>query len=512
MFHKYLKKLSQAMLFCTVLCGLASCSLAEPTRGTANSTGTIRLACVGDSITVGAGVSDRAAKSYPVLLGQWLGQKWDVRNFGGSGSTLLKKGNLPYWERPYFRKALAFKPDVTIIMLGTNDSKHGAEGNPKIADNWQHKADFADDYISLVAQFRKVNPSTRIFLCLPPPAFAPNRYGIDGPIIKGEIVPLIREVAVQTKAELIDLHTPFEGKPQLFHDRVHPNDAGTRLIAAAVYRVLTGRDAPPGPDTETGATATAAASTPQPAVPAAPAPAGVPTPAREEFHIYLLMGQSNMAGRDTRSLDSQTENPRVLALNAEGQWVVARDPLHPRQGRTLPGVGPGIPFALEMLKADPGVTIGLVPCAVGGTSMRTWGKGAPHYEKAVSQARLAAQAGTIKGVLWHQGESDTGNKSNADAYEARLTKMLGNLRADLNLPVLPTVVGQLGDFLALTPEKYPYAETVRVAIKHVPAVLPGVGYADSAGLGDKGDKLHFSVDAEKEMGSRYAKAMLELQK
>lgn len=110
--------------------------------------------------------------------------------------------------------------------------------------------------------------------------------------------------------------------------------------------------------------------------PAASAPAAVTPPAGEGFHVYLLMGQSNMVGRDARAPGPQVDNPRVLALNADGRWVVARDPLHAKVGRIEPGVGPGIPFALEMLKADSRVIIGLVPCAVGGTPLRRWVKGA----------------------------------------------------------------------------------------------------------------------------------------
>lgn len=232
-------------------------------------------------------------------------------------------------------------------------------------------------------------------------------------------------------------------------------------------------------------------------------------PNRESFHIYLLMGQSNMVGRDTRTLAAQVDNPRVLALNAEGRWVVARDPIHARVGRIEPGAGPGIPFALEMLKADPNVTIGLVPCAVGGSPLRRWVKGADLYEQAVSRGRAAARDGRIKGVLWHQGEADTSKQENAEDYETRLAQMFRDLRQDLGLADLPIVVGQLGDFL--TAEKYPYVEKVRGAIRHVPAVVPGVGYADSAGLGHKGDDLHFSADAERELGARFARAMRELQ-
>jgi hypothetical protein len=138
-----------------------------------------------------------------------------------------------------------------------------------------------------------------------------------------------------------------------------------------------------------------------------PAPVAVAPPAKVKFHIYLLMGQSNMAGRDTRELAMQVDNARVLTLNTNGQWLVARDPIHAKIGRIDPGAGPGIPFALEMLQADPNITIGLVPCAVGGTPLKRWEKGGDLYKRALEQAKLAAQTGMISGVLWHQGESDS---------------------------------------------------------------------------------------------------------
>jgi acetyl esterase/lipase len=242
--------------------------------------------------------------------------------------------------------------------------------------------------------------------------------------------------------------------------------------------------------------------------PGGPAAPATPPTGKESFHIYLLMGQSNMAGRDTHGLDAQFANPRILALNAAGQWEVARDPLHQKDGRIEPGVGPGLSFALAMLESDTNITIGLVPCAVGGSPLRRWVKGGDLYEKAVSRARLAAKAGVIKGVLWHQGESDSDKQQNAETYEARLTQTFKDLRADLDLPGLPIVVGQLGEFLP--PEKHPFAGTVRAAIQNIPAVLAHVGYADSAGLRDKGDKLHFNAESQREFGRRFAAAIHHL--
>jgi hypothetical protein len=246
----------------------------------------------------------------------------------------------------------------------------------------------------------------------------------------------------------------------------------------------------------------------QPAASAASTPAVVAAPAKATFHIYLLMGQSNMVGRDTRSLALQVDNPRLLSLNPDNHWVVARDPIHAYDGRIPGGQGPGIPFGLEMLKADPKVTIGLVPCAVGGTPLSRWVKGADLYEQCMVRAKAVAGAGSIDGVLWHQGEADTTTKENADTYEARLVQMFKDLRADLGLPNLPIVVGQLGPFLDVA--KYPFVETVRATIRGMPADLPHVGYADSAGLEDKGDQLHFSADSQTVFGGRYAKAMQQV--
>jgi hypothetical protein len=250
----------------------------------------------------------------------------------------------------------------------------------------------------------------------------------------------------------------------------------------------------------------------QPSTPSIPAQpqAIVATPQRATFHIYLLMGQSNMVGRDTSALDSQVDNPNILALNPDNHWVVARDPMFPQVGTIPGGQSAGIPFAAAMLKSQPGITIGLVPCAVGGTPLRRWVKGADLYEGCIVRTRLAAQAGSIAGVLWHQGESDTAVQTDADTYEQRVIQMFKDLRTDLGRPDLPIVAGQLGPFL--DPAKYPYVGTVRAAIRHLPADLPHIGYADSAGLVDKGDSLHFNAASQKIFGGRYAQAMQQAAK
>ena len=241
-------------------------------------------------------------------------------------------------------------------------------------------------------------------------------------------------------------------------------------------------------------------------VPAAAEKSAFAVPQKVKFHIYLLMGQSNMVGRDTAGLDSQMLDERVGFWDGSNNWYVAKEPMHAGGS----GIGPGIPFALEMLKRTGGdCKIGLVPCAVGGTPLKRWEKGGDLYNSAVSRAKAALAAGILKGILWHQGESDCDKKENAESYQQRLTQMFQDLRADLEAPEVPIVVGQLGEFLLL-----PYANVnaVRTAIKGMPQHLSHIGYADSQGLAHKGDSLHFSAEAEREFARRYAESMQQLQK
>jgi hypothetical protein len=227
------------------------------------------------------------------------------------------------------------------------------------------------------------------------------------------------------------------------------------------------------------------------------------------LQIYLLMGQSNMAGRDTSDMLDQAADPRIVALDAEGNWGTARDPIHAKTNRSESGVGPGIGFAREMLTATPAIKIGLVPTAVGGAALRRWVRGGDLYEAALSRARVAAQSGVIRGVLWHQGESDAKTHGDADTYGSRLAQMFNDLRQDLGQPDLPIVVGQIGTFVL--PSSFPAADTVRSALRTMPEALPNLAFVDSIGLDHKGDHLHFNSASARELGRRFARAMQAIQ-
>ena len=198
--------------------------------------GKTKVACVGDSITFGAGVKEREKNNYPAVLGRLLGDTHDVKNFGVSGATLLSKGDMPYVKQKAYKAALEFKPDVLVIKLGTNDSK---------PQNWDaHKAEYAADYKALIEAFRAANPNVKVYCCLPVPVYPPGNFKIREEVVKPQIIPAIKQVAEETRSEVIDLYAALSDKPEMFPDKVHPNAAGAEVIARTVYKALAGKEAP----------------------------------------------------------------------------------------------------------------------------------------------------------------------------------------------------------------------------------------------------------------------------
>jgi lysophospholipase L1-like esterase len=193
----------------------------------------VKVACVGDSITQGAGAPPNMA--YPLQLQGLLGAQWQVKNFGVGGRTLLKKGDHPYWIEKAYKDAQDFQPDVVIIMLGTNDTK---------VQNWAHKDDFVADYKELVETFKNLASKPRVYICRPTPVPEPGNYRINETNLDVEI-PWINQLATDENVGLIDMHAPFADKAQLFPDRVHPNAEGAKIMAQTAAAALTGKPAAP---------------------------------------------------------------------------------------------------------------------------------------------------------------------------------------------------------------------------------------------------------------------------
>jgi len=240
-------------------------------------------------------------------------------------------------------------------------------------------------------------------------------------------------------------------------------------------------------------------------------PTAVAPAPKQAFHLYLLIGQSNMAGRGAIEEQDKQPHPRVLKFTADKTWVSAVDPLH-FDKPAIAGVGLGSAFGRAMTEAEPGVTIGLVPCAVGGTPLARWLKGRDLYEQALPRIKAAMKDGTLKGVLWHQGESDATQQEHAETYAKRLAGMVRDLRAELGVPEVPFVAGKLGEFLPETKKDAPYHwRTVNAQLAELPKVVPKVAVVESTGLKHKGDEVHFDAPSLRELGRRYAEAMRKLQ-
>ncbi|MDZ4288007.1 MAG: sialate O-acetylesterase, partial [Prosthecobacter sp.] len=215
-------------------------------------------------------------------------------------------------------------------------------------------------------------------------------------------------------------------------------------------------------------------------------------PQKERLHLYLLIGQSNMAGRGVLDTEERLSRLRVLKFSPRNAWTVGVEPLHQDKPAAV-GAGIGMSFAREMAEADPAATIGLVPCAVGGTPLERWVKGGDLYAQALGRARLAMKDGTLKGILWHQGEGDSADETKATTYGVRLAKMVADLRADLGAGEVPFVAGKLGEFLKKEGKdgKPSYWPVVNEQLAALPNQISNTAVADSTGLKHKGDDVHF---------------------
>lgn len=223
------------------------------------------------------------------------------------------------------------------------------------------------------------------------------------------------------------------------------------------------------------------------------------------YDLYLLVGQSSMAGRgEIQAADTITDE-RVIALGREDRWVPAREPLH--YDKRNRGTGPGLAFGKMMANSAPGVKIGLIPAAVGGTKISYWEPGNERglYKEAIRKAKAAMAAGILKGIIWQQGESDS-NAKDAAVYKEELLKLLTAFRRDLGNENLPVVVGGLGNFL-----RSPYHTKVNQALQEAAKELKNVKFSAASNLGHIGDSLHFNADAQHENGNNMARAMLSLQ-
>jgi len=192
----------------------------------------IKVACVGDSVTYGAGIADREENSYPKQLQALLGATYEVGNFGYSGATALKNGHKPYYLKPVFKKSKEFAPNIVIIHLGLNDQG---------LNNWpKHKNEFVKDYLELIAVYKNLETKPKILICKMSPTFSGHHWFEEGMRENfKEIQTKIIEIAAKAKVAVIDLHEPLYRFPEFFPDNLHPTKEGAAIIAKKTYSAIT---------------------------------------------------------------------------------------------------------------------------------------------------------------------------------------------------------------------------------------------------------------------------------
>lgn len=208
-----------------LLCCLLGYTTAEAAK--------IKVACVGNSVTFGAGIENREVDSYPAQLQRMLGDRYEVVNFGHSGTTLLMKGHRPYRKQKEYEEALRFAADKVVIHLGLNDT------DPR---NWpNYRDDFVSDYLSLIESFRQANPKCQIWICrMTPISHRHPRFKSGTRDWYWQEQAAIEEVARLSRSTLIDLQKGLYNRPDLLPDALHPTAEGAGILAQTVYSALTG--------------------------------------------------------------------------------------------------------------------------------------------------------------------------------------------------------------------------------------------------------------------------------
>ena len=238
---------------------------------------------------------------------------------------------------------------------------------------------------------------------------------------------------------------------------------------------------------------------------------------KENFHLYLLIGGSNLLVKNTFTDDRSGNDSRIFLFDAGSEWVSAEGHIKSCEGKLEQeeGTGPSIFFAESLFigKKDKDTMIGLVNCAKEDSDLADWMKGGKYYSEAVEMTKLAMKTGVVKGILWHQANAEM-KKADPLKYAETIGKIALDLRKDLNSPdfhPIPFVGGKL--------VSYPYEfEKGRDQFKELNGTLQKTfndtdrsGLVESKGLKDSGDGIHFAAESMGELGKRYADAMLYLE-
>ena len=231
---------------------------------------------------------------------------------------------------------------------------------------------------------------------------------------------------------------------------------------------------------------------------------------KENVWVFIMAGQSNMAGRGTVEPEDTVPDKRILSINEVGQVIIAKEPLHFYEPERT-GLDCGLSFARTLITKIPiNVSILIIPTAVGGSSIRQWLGDSVYrdvklFSNFLSKVEIAKENGIVKGILWHQGESDA-NEKDIPLHKQRLALLFSKFRTAVGNDELPVLLGELGAF-SENPANF---DLINKAIHEYAAEDKNSSVISTKDLKDKGDQLHFNSKGQRTMGKRFAKAYLKM--
>lgn len=230
-------------------------------------------------------------------------------------------------------------------------------------------------------------------------------------------------------------------------------------------------------------------------------------PARHNLWVFILAGQSNMAGRGLVEPADTIPDPRVLTISKNNEWMLAKEPLHFYEP-SMTGLDCGLSFGKELAKYIPdSVSIVLIPCAVGGSSIDQWlgdslHRSVPLLSNFRNRVDFVKQSGTLKGLLWHQGESDASSRL-IPAYGQKLNELISIFRQIVGQNDLPLFIGELGAFAVS--EKQDKWDSLNNIIHKVASRDDNTFVIGTEDLNTKGDDVHFNSEGQRLIGWRFAR-------
>lgn len=235
-------------------------------------------------------------------------------------------------------------------------------------------------------------------------------------------------------------------------------------------------------------------------------------PDKQNVWVFILAGQSNMAGRGKVEPLDTIPNSRIITINKERELILAKEPLHFYEP-SMTGLDCGLSFGKELLKHIPdSISILLIPTAVGGSSISQWindetFRNVTLYSNFKEKVEIGNTYGTVKAILWHQGENDATKQETIDIYDKQLQKLFVLFRNETNDQDLPIFLGELGSF-SKTDDSW---QAINRKIENYINSDPNAYYIKTKDLNHKGDRIHFDSEGQRKLGQRFAEKFIEIE-